>query len=97
MKISSYLHLLHHIHIEALEKLSPHYQSKSFISAASFQETTKILTDASIQGKIDRLHGLKENIIVGKLIPAGTGLIVKRLKEEAKLEQEQSSDITENE
>ena len=72
-------------------------QSKSFISAASFQETTKILTDASIQGKIDRLHGLKENIIVGKLIPAGTGLIVKRLKEEAKLEQEQSSDITENE
>ncbi|MGA2667826.1 MAG: DNA-directed RNA polymerase subunit beta' [Ignavibacteria bacterium] len=46
----------------------------SFISAASFQETTKVLTDASIEGKIDHLLGLKENVIVGQLIPAGTGL-----------------------
>ncbi len=46
----------------------------SFMSAASFQETTKVLTEAAIRGKIDRLHGLKENVIIGKLIPAGTGL-----------------------
>ena len=45
----------------------------SFISAASFQETTKVLTDASVEGRIDYLHGLKENVILGKLIPAGTG------------------------
>ena len=46
----------------------------SFLSAASFQETTKVLTDAALQGKIDRLNGLKENVIIGKLIPAATGL-----------------------
>ena len=46
----------------------------SFISAASFQETTRVLTEASINGKVDRLRGLKENVIVGRLIPAGTGL-----------------------
>jgi DNA-directed RNA polymerase subunit beta' len=46
----------------------------SFISAASFQETTKVLTEASISGKIDYLRGLKENVIMGRLIPAGTGL-----------------------
>jgi DNA-directed RNA polymerase subunit beta' len=46
----------------------------SFLSAASFQETTKVLTDASLEGKIDRLNGLKENVIIGKLIPAATGL-----------------------
>jgi DNA-directed RNA polymerase subunit beta' len=46
----------------------------SFLSAASFQETTKVLTDASLEGKIDRLLGLKENVIIGKLIPAATGL-----------------------
>ena len=46
----------------------------SFLSAASFQETTKVLTDAAIRGKIDPLLGLKENVIIGKLIPAGTGL-----------------------
>jgi hypothetical protein len=45
----------------------------SFISAASFQETTKVLTEASVNGKIDTLEGLKENVIVGRLIPAGTG------------------------
>ena len=49
-------------------------QTNSFISAASFQETTRVLTDASIKGKIDTLEGLKENVIVGRLVPAGTGL-----------------------
>jgi len=48
-------------------------QTKSFISAASFQETTRVLTDAAIKGKVDTLEGLKENVIVGRLIPAGTG------------------------
>jgi DNA-directed RNA polymerase subunit beta' len=47
--------------------------TESFISAASFQETTKVLTDASIQGSRDYLRGLKENVIMGRLIPAGTG------------------------
>jgi DNA-directed RNA polymerase subunit beta' len=46
----------------------------SFISAASFQETTKVLTEAAIWGKTDFLHGLKENVIMGRLIPAGTGM-----------------------
>ena len=46
----------------------------SFLSAASFQETTRVLTDAAIKGKVDNLMGLKENVIIGKLIPAGTGL-----------------------
>jgi len=49
-------------------------QTKSFISAASFQETTRVLTDAAIRGKVDYLEGLKENVIVGRLVPAGTGL-----------------------
>ena len=48
--------------------------SDSFLSAASFQETTKALTDAAIRGKSDKLLGLKENVIIGKLIPAGTGM-----------------------
>ncbi len=48
--------------------------TESFISAASFQETTKVLTDAAIEAKVDNLHGLKENVIMGRLIPAGTGL-----------------------
>ena len=48
--------------------------TESFLSAASFQETTKVLTEAAINGKIDHLHGLKENVIIGKLIPAGTGM-----------------------
>ncbi|MDG0888584.1 DNA-directed RNA polymerase subunit beta' [Paracholeplasma manati] len=50
-------------------------QSDSFLSAASFQETTRILTDAAIHGKTDELHGLKENVIIGGLIPAGTGIL----------------------
>lgn len=48
--------------------------TSSFLSAASFQETTKVLTEAAIKGKVDPLIGLKENVIIGKLIPAGTGL-----------------------
>ena len=48
--------------------------TESFISAASFQETTKVLSDASIAGKVDRLKGLKENVIMGRLVPAGTGV-----------------------
>ena len=48
--------------------------TESFISAASFQETTRVLTEASVSGKRDELRGLKENVIVGRLIPAGTGL-----------------------
>ena len=48
-------------------------QTDSFLSSASFQETTRILTEASVKGKVDNLHGLKENVIMGKLIPAGTG------------------------
>ena len=48
-------------------------ETDSFLSAASFQETTRILTEASVKGKVDKLQGLKENVIIGKLIPAGTG------------------------
>ncbi len=55
-------------------------QTRSFISAASFQETTRVLTDAAVNGKIDTLEGLKENVIVGRLIPAGTGGTLRRLR-----------------
>ena len=62
----------------------------SFLSAASFQETTRVLTDAAIKGKVDPLLGLKENVILGKLIPAGTGMDVynnvKIVKNDAYLE-----------
>jgi len=58
-------------------------QTKSFISAASFQETTRVLTDAAVNNKIDRLKGLKENVIVGRLIPAGTGSKVIKYKKTA--------------
>jgi DNA-directed RNA polymerase subunit beta' len=54
-------------------------QTKSFISAASFQETTRVLTDAAVNGKADALEGLKENVIVGRLVPAGTGAMLTRL------------------
>jgi DNA-directed RNA polymerase subunit beta' len=54
-------------------------QTRSFISAASFQETTRVLTDAAVNGKSDALEGLKENVIVGRLIPAGTGGTLSRL------------------
>ncbi len=56
-------------------------QTRSFISAASFQETTRVLTDAAVSGKVDRLDGIKENVIVGRLIPAGTGAAMNRIKE----------------
>jgi DNA-directed RNA polymerase subunit beta' len=55
-------------------------QTRSFISAASFQETTRVLTEASVNGKTDNLEGLKENVIVGRLIPAGTGGMLRRLR-----------------
>ncbi|MFQ5958500.1 MAG: DNA-directed RNA polymerase subunit beta', partial [Alphaproteobacteria bacterium] len=58
-------------------------QTGSFISAASFQETTRVLTEAAVAGRVDSLLGLKENVIVGRLIPAGTGRIMSRLKEVA--------------
>ena len=58
-------------------------QTRSFISAASFQETTRVLTEAATAGKVDLLIGLKENIIVGRLIPAGTGLYNINLQKEA--------------
>jgi DNA-directed RNA polymerase subunit beta' len=58
-------------------------QTKSFISAASFQETTRVLTEAAVQGKVDQLHGLKENVIVGRLVPAGTGSVLRSLKKVA--------------
>jgi DNA-directed RNA polymerase subunit beta' len=58
-------------------------QTNSFISAASFQETTRVLTEAAVSGRIDSLTGLKENVIVGRLIPAGTGSVIARLKEVA--------------
>ena len=58
-------------------------QTKSFISAASFQETTRVLTEAAVSGKVDTLTGLKENVIVGRLIPAGTGSVVRSLRKVA--------------
>jgi DNA-directed RNA polymerase subunit beta' len=58
-------------------------QTRSFISAASFQETTRVLTDAAVNGKTDTLEGLKENVIVGRLIPAGTGGTMTRLRQVA--------------
>jgi DNA-directed RNA polymerase subunit beta' len=58
-------------------------QTRSFISAASFQETTRVLTEAAVSGKHDTLDGLKENVIVGRLIPAGTGAVMNRLREVA--------------
>ena len=61
---------------EVLARIAPEadLSTDSFISAASFQETTRVLTEAAIMGKRDGLRGLKENVIVGRLIPAGTGL-----------------------
>ena len=60
-------------------------QTRSFISAASFQETTRVLTEAAVAGKIDRLQGFKENVIVGRLIPAGTGFYINEVKQKAAL------------
>ena len=63
-------------------------QTESFISAASFQETTRVLTDAAIRGKVDKLQGLKENVIVGRLVPAGTGAIKNNWNQKALEEDE---------
>ena len=67
--------------------------TESFVSAASFQETTRVLTEAAVTGKRDGLRGLKENVVVGRLIPAGTGLAYhaerKRRKEEALVAKEE--------
>ena len=77
-------------------------QTSSFISAASFQETTKVLTDAATLGKVDTLNGLKENVIVGRLIPAGTGRItseyekIASLKDKAILQQKDQVKNVEN-
>ena len=56
-------------------------QTNSFISAASFQETTRVLTEAAVSGRVDVLSGLKENVIVGRLIPAGTGSVMARWRQ----------------
>ena len=76
-------------------------QTDSFISAASFQETTRVLTEAAVSGKTDSLLGLKENVIVGRLVPAGTGSVInkfrgiafqrdKKLLEEAKFREDET-------
>ncbi|KMW56167.1 DNA-directed RNA polymerase beta subunit [Candidatus Rhodobacter oscarellae] len=67
-------------------------QTRSFISAASFQETTRVLTEASVQGKKDKLVGLKENVIVGRLIPAGTGGAAQRVR---RIAQERDNEVIE--
>jgi len=69
--------------------------TESFLSAASFQETTRVLTEAAINGKVDKLLGLKENVIIGKLIPAGTGLGKYRAVEVENLEAKEETEITE--
>ena len=67
--------------------------TESFLSAASFQETTKVLTEAAIKGKVDHLHGLKENVIIGKLIPAGTGMECYRNVEVLPVEQNSAASV----
>ena len=66
--------------------------TESWVSAASFQETTRVITDAALAGKTDWLHGLKENVVLGRLIPAGTGLIARRIEERPKAEEAEPSD-----
>jgi len=66
----------------------------SFLSAASFQETSRVLTDAAIKGKIDYLFGLKENVIIGKLIPAGTGMTRYRSIKVIKVRPDREADYT---
>jgi len=76
-----------HAVLQGITKAS--LQTRSFFSAASFQETTRVLTEAAVSGKVDELKGLKENIIVGRLIPVGTGSVVNRLKHIAGLRDEE--------
>ena len=70
-------------------------QTKSFISAASFQETTRVLTEAAVSGKEDTLFGLKENVIVGRLILAGTGSVMNRFREIAVQRDEEMAKVSE--
>lgn len=77
--------------------------TNSFLSAASFQETTKVLTEAAIKGKVDPLIGLKENVLIGKLIPAGTGMkryqnvkLDTDMDEEAELDFDEDIDLNES-
>jgi DNA-directed RNA polymerase subunit beta' len=72
-------------------------QTNSFISAASFQETTRVLTEAAVSGRTDNLTGLKENVIVGRLIPAGTGSVIARLREIAAERDRELAEIAANE
>mgnify|MGYP002880836379 FL=1 len=73
-------------------------QTDSFVSAASFQETTRVLTEASVSGKVDSLMGLKENVIVGRLVPCGTGSFMSQVKLEAnQKDKELLSKATQNE
>jgi DNA-directed RNA polymerase subunit beta' len=72
-------------------------QTNSFISAASFQETTRVLTEAAVSGRVDALTGLKENVIVGRLIPAGTGAVIARLRELAAERDRELVEIAANE
>ena len=82
-----------HLILHGITKSS--LQTRSFISAASFQETTKVLTDAAVRSSIDRLTGIKENVIVGRLIPAGTGLCVFNYRKIANIkDKEINKDLT---
>lgn len=67
-------------------------ETNSFLSAASFQETTRVLTDAAIRGKKDHLLGLKENVIIGKTIPAGTGMARYRNIEPLAINEEEAAE-----
>ncbi len=79
--------------LQGITKASLH--TKSFISAASFQDTTRVLTEAAVAGKVDVLAGLKENVIVGRLIPAGTGGVVRSLKSLASQRSEKTLPVVE--
>jgi len=80
--------------LQGITKASLH--TKSFISAASFQETTRVLTEAAVSGKMDELVGLKENVIVGRLIPAGTGSVVNKLRAFAAQKDKESLKVRED-
>jgi DNA-directed RNA polymerase subunit beta' len=83
-----------HVVLQGITKAS--LQTRSFISAASFQETTRVLTEAAIAGKVDTLSGLKENVIVGRLVPAGTGLYMDNIRRvAAKLDQDSFNESAE--
>jgi len=68
--------------------------TESFLSAASFQETTRVLTEAAVSGRRDKLRGLKENVIVGRLVPAGTGLAYHKERKQEKVEEEENATLS---